>query len=67
MGHAQVMHGWTMEAFDMLLEAWVTIVQDPMLAPSDMPGAGDTTAGPHFEMQVRPPSFLIKPRGWISR
>lgn len=53
------MHGWTMEAFDMLLEAWVTIVQDPMLAPSgrglDMPGAGDTTAGPHFEMQVGPP------------
>lgn len=56
------MNGWSMEAFDMLLEAWVTIVQDPMLAPQGLgllenANAADTPGG--LEMQVRLATFAM--------
>lgn len=59
----QVEHGWTMEAFDHLLEAWVLISQDPLLAsiatassssspgadgPSSVPGAASSADHHHL-------------------
>jgi hypothetical protein len=47
----QVEHGWTMEAFELLLDAWVVLLEDPALGLESAPG--ETPPPRDFDVEVR--------------